>query len=177
MKTKRHFLLSRHFKKDISKRTSQKVPLERALSVFLSERKKEWEWERERERERERKREIERERKLTIVLFRALPFLVSVSFRKITFLQILASWLLVKWKHFSWPGANFMSKKIRVKFHTAEFLWTLIISFIHFLAEHLFTLKFWGNNYSEVKQNLLPVKKGGKFQLKVLRNFTRRILL
>ena len=34
------------------------------------------------------------------------------------------------------------------------------------LAVNMFRIKFWGNNYSEVKQNLLPGKKGGKFQLK-----------
>ena len=40
------------------------------------------------------------------------------------------------------PGANFMSQKFRVKFLVAEFLRTLMDSYLHFLAEHVFTLKF-----------------------------------
>ena len=59
-------------------------------------------------------------------------------------------------------------KSLRVKFLLVKFLWTWIDYFLHFLAHCMFTLKFWGNNYSGVEQNLLPgSKKGGKFQSKL----------
>ena len=55
-----------------------------------------------------------------------------------------------------------MSQKFIVKFLLAEFLWILVETFLNFLAESMFTLKFWGNNYSEVEQNLLPGSEKGE---------------
>ena len=72
--------------------------------------------------------------------------------------------------HYLTPGANFMCQKLRVKFLLAEFLWTLMDYFLHFFVEHMFILKFCRNNYSELKQNLLP-EKGGSFH-STRRNFT-----
>ena len=46
-------------------------------------------------------------------------------------------------------------------------LLTLKDSFLHFLAQCTFTLKFWGSYYSEVEQNLLPRRKKGEVSNKV----------
>ena len=59
-------------------------------------------------------------------------------------------------------GVNFMRQKWRVKFLLVEFVLALINSFLHFWAPYMFALKFWGNNYSEVEQNLLPGRNKGE---------------
>ena len=47
-------------------------------------------------------------------------------------------------------------------------------SFLNFLADNMFTLKFWGNNYSEAEQNLLTGRKKGEVSIKILKNPSRR---
>ena len=59
-------------------------------------------------------------------------------------------------------GVNFMSQQLRRIPPGGILVLTLIDSFLYFWAECMFTLKFWGNYYSAVEQNLLPGRKKGE---------------
>ena len=92
---------------------------------------------------------------LTVAFFRSFALVASEA--RINYLRV---------ETYEIPGANFMSRKSRVKFLLVEFLWTLIDSLLHFLAQCMFTLKL-SRIYSQGE-------KEGKVTIKAQRNSTRR---